>query len=59
MERLSNLLKVMKLESAGVETDAKPYNLMDYLRRDHPHLTVGTVISPLRNTDTAVMARVT
>lgn len=51
MERLSNFLKVIELGSAGVETDAEPHALRDYLRRDHPHLTIDIITNALRNSD--------
>lgn len=48
---------MIELGSAGVEIDAKLHALMDYLRRDHPHLTIGIVTGDLRNNDTLVITQ--
>lgn len=61
MERLSNLLKMTELRSAGIEVDAKLHLLIlvYYLRRGRPYLTIGVVTSHLRNSDTVVIISLT
>lgn len=48
---------MIELGGAGFEIDAKPHALMDRLRWDYPHLTIGIVASDLRNNETLVITQ--